>query len=67
MDLPKTTTGLEKKERLTMAEKLQQFEANLSRGMSQRRASNDVGIARGTLLDWKDRVESIPLSKLTVY
>lgn len=38
----------------------------LSRGMSQRRAANDVGVARGTLLDWKDRTEKIPLSKKTV-
>lgn len=66
MDLSKTTSGSEKKTRLIMAEKLQQFEANLSRGMSQRRAANDVGIARGSLLDWKDRVEAIPLSKPTV-
>ena len=49
-----------------MAEKLQRFEANLSRGMSQRQAANDVGVARGTLLDWKDRAEKIPLSKQTI-
>ena len=34
--------------------------------MSQRRAANDVGVARGTLLDWKNRTETIPLSKPTV-
>jgi hypothetical protein len=66
MDPMETTTGSEKKTRLTMAEKLQRFEANLSRGMSQRRAANDVGVARGTLLDWKNRTETIPLSKPTV-
>lgn len=66
MDLEKTTTETAKKLRLSMAEKLQTFEANLARGMSQRRAANKVGIARGTLLDWKNRAENIPLSKPTV-
>ena len=55
MDLVKTTTGSEKKIRLTQAEKLQAFEEKLSRGMSQRKAANLLGIARKTLLDWKDR------------
>jgi len=49
-----------------MAENLQAFEANLARGMSQRRAANKVGIARGTLLDWKNRSKNIPLPKATV-
>ena len=66
MDLRQTTIGSDKKIRLTMAEKLQQFETNLSRGMSQRRAANEVGLARSTLLDWKDRAEKNPLSKQTV-
>ena len=66
MDLKKTATKSGKKLRLTMAEKLQSFEANLARGMSQRRAANEVGIARGTLLDWKNRSEKIPLSKPTI-
>lgn len=66
MDLRKTTTGPEKKERLTIAEKLQFFEANLAGGMSQRKAASKVGIARSTLLDWKNRTDNIPLSKPTV-
>ena len=63
MDLKKTTTGPEKKIRLIMAKKLQQFEVNLSRGMSQRRASQAIGVPRGTLLRWQDRSEKIPLSQ----
>ena len=66
MDLRKTTTGSEKKIRLTQAEKLQNFEAKLARGMSQRRAANEVGIARKTMIDWKNRAEKKPLSKPTV-
>lgn len=66
MDLRKTTTETEKKVRLTMAETLQAFEANLARGMSQRQAANKVGIARSTLLDWKNRSANIPLSRRTV-
>lgn len=66
MNTGKTATGAKKKIRLTIAEKLQAFEAHLARGMSQRRAATQVGIARGTLLDWENRSDSIPLSKPTV-
>jgi hypothetical protein len=63
MDLRKTTTGLEKKARKTMAEELLRYEANLLQGMSQRQAANNVGTARGTLLRWQDRAAKIPLPK----
>jgi len=67
MDLRQTTTGPEKKIRLIQAEKLQSFEAKLARGISQRKAADEVGVARKTLIDWKNRVGKNPLSKQTVY
>ena len=66
MDLRKTTTGSEKKARKTKTEQLMQYEAHLSRGMSQRRAANKIGIPRGTLLRWQKRPVNIPLPQTTI-
>ncbi len=66
MDPIKTTTGSEKKTRVTVAEELQRFESKISQGMSQRRAANAIGIPRGTLLRWQERSAKIPLPKATI-
>jgi Family of unknown function (DUF6399) len=63
MDLKKTTTGSKKKTRITMAEELQLFETKILQGMSQRKASKAVGVPRGTLLRWQERLANIPLPK----
>lgn len=66
MDSIKTTTGPEKKTRVTVAKELQRFESKISQGMSQRRAANAIGIPRGTLLRWQERSAKIPLPKATI-
>lgn len=66
MDLKKTTTGSTKKTRITKAEELQRFEAKILQGMSQRRAAKAVGVPRGTLRRWQERLENIPLPKSTI-
>ena len=66
MDLIKTTTGSEKKTRITIAEQFSQFEEKVSRGISQRKAANDIGVAKSTLQYWKERSTQIPLSRATI-
>jgi Family of unknown function (DUF6399) len=66
MDPRKTTTGLEKNSRITIAEKLSVFEEKLAQGKSQRKAAKSLGISRGTLLHWKNRTTQIPLSQTTI-
>jgi len=66
MDLIKTTIGIEKKTRLTIAERLLEYKTHLSQGMSQRDAAQETGVSRETLLYWESRTTKIPLSKSTV-
>lgn len=66
MDLIKTTTGSEKKTRITIAEQFSQFEEKVSRGISQRKAAHDIGVAKSTLQYWKERAAQIPLSRATI-
>lgn len=66
MDLIKTTTGSEKKARITIAEQILQFEEKVSRGVSQRKAARDIGVAKSTLLYWQERSKQIPLSQATI-
>ena len=55
-----------KKTRITKTEELQRFEAKILQGMSQRRAAKEIGVPRGTLLRWQERLENIPLPKPTI-
>jgi len=66
MDFTKTTIASEKKTRLEVAEGLLQYISNVSQGMSQRDAAEEIDIPRGTLLYWKNRKTKIPLSQSTV-
>lgn len=66
MDFEKTTTGLENKTRLAVAENLSQYKTNLVRGLSERNAAHKMGIPHDTLRYWKNRANKIPLPKATV-
>lgn len=65
MDLQERTTGPKKKTRIDMSEKFVHYKT-LMQSMSERRAANEVGVARSTLQDWQTRTRNIPLSKSTI-
>jgi transposase len=65
MDLHERTTGPQKKDRIDRAEKFLHYQT-LVQSMSQRKAANEVGVARSTLQDWQTRTTNISLSKSTI-
>src|SRR5580692_2778911 len=65
MDLYKRAIGPKKKTRLNRAEKFLHYKL-LSQSMSQRKAANEVGVARSTLQNWQTRTANIPLPKSTI-
>jgi DNA-binding XRE family transcriptional regulator len=66
MDFNKTTIGSEKKTRFVAAQRLSQYKANMSQGMSQRDAAKVIGTPRETLRYWENRTANIPLPQSTV-
>jgi hypothetical protein len=65
MDLQERATGPKEKARIDMSEKVMHYKT-LIQSMSERKAANQVGVARSTLQDWQTRTRNIPLSKSTV-